>query len=183
MDHAPGGALSAGISRSSQTAQFPGGLPDPGTRRGSFPAALPHPGRGRGHRILGHSDFGRRDGLAVRTHGQWARHSTRRFEPPRRCSELSMFDPEKETGFLMEAIRMLNRELGPDVPVLGFAAAPWTLACYMIRGAQQGWFPRRENDAVLRSGNIPVVAGPHCESYGLVPARADCGGRERRATF
>src|ERR1700675_3603706 len=41
--------------------------------------------------------------------------------------ELSMFDPEEETGFLMESIRALGRELGPNVPVLGFAAAPWTL--------------------------------------------------------
>ena len=39
-----------------------------------------------------------------------------------------MFDPEQETGFLMEAIRMLTRELGPEVPVLGFAAAA-TFAC------------------------------------------------------
>jgi uroporphyrinogen decarboxylase len=55
--------------------------------------------------------------------------------------ELAEFDPEKETGFLMEAIRMLTRELGPDVPVLGFAAAPWTLACYMIQGHGKDGFP------------------------------------------
>src|SRR5712691_2842647 len=48
--------------------------------------------------------------------------------------ELAVFDPEQETGFLMNAIRMLSRELGPNVPVLGFAAAPWTLACYMVEG-------------------------------------------------
>src|SRR6202795_445898 len=38
--------------------------------------------------------------------------------------ELATFDPELETGFLMETIRGLTRELGPNIPVLGFAAAP-----------------------------------------------------------
>src|SRR6202166_889917 len=55
--------------------------------------------------------------------------------------ELSSFDPEQETGFLMQAIRILSRELGPTVPVLGFAAAPWTLACYMIEGHGKDGFP------------------------------------------
>src|SRR5580765_4666612 len=55
--------------------------------------------------------------------------------------ELSSFDPEQETGFLMQTIRGLVRELGPDVPVLGFAAAPWTLACYMIEGHGKDGFP------------------------------------------
>jgi len=47
---------------------------------------------------------------------------------------LRMFDPEVETGFLPEAIRGICRELGPMVPVVGFAAAPWTLASYMVEG-------------------------------------------------
>jgi len=55
--------------------------------------------------------------------------------------ELSAFDPERETRFLMDAIRGLVRELGPNVPVLGFAAAPWTLACYMIEGHGKDGFP------------------------------------------
>jgi len=55
--------------------------------------------------------------------------------------ELSSFDPEQETRFLMDAIRGLVRGLGPDVPVLGFAAAPWTLACYMIEGHGKDGFP------------------------------------------
>jgi uroporphyrinogen decarboxylase len=55
--------------------------------------------------------------------------------------ELSSFDPEIETRFLMDAIRGLVRELGPDIPVLGFAAAPWTLACYMIEGHGKDGFP------------------------------------------
>lgn len=47
---------------------------------------------------------------------------------------LQLFDPESETRFLLETIRRLCQELGPAVPVLGFAAAPWTLACYIVEG-------------------------------------------------
>ncbi len=54
--------------------------------------------------------------------------------------KLHLFDPERETGFLPEAIRRLCRELGPSVPVLGFAAAPWTLACYMVEGRTREGF-------------------------------------------
>lgn len=53
---------------------------------------------------------------------------------------LRVFDPETDTGFLMEAIRRLVRAAGPDVPVLGFAGAPWTLACYLVEGrAKEGF--------------------------------------------
>lgn len=52
--------------------------------------------------------------------------------------KLSEFDPEVETRFLGDAIRTICREVGPDVPVIGFAAAPWTLACYMIEGRTRG---------------------------------------------
>ena len=59
---------------------------------------------------------------------------------PAQIEALRMFDPEKETRFLMEAIRSLCRTLGPDVPVLGFAAAPWTLACYLVEGCTREGF-------------------------------------------
>src|SRR6202047_4219425 len=41
---------------------------------------------------------------------------------------LKLFDREAETGFLPETIRRILKSVGPDVPVLGFAGAPWTLA-------------------------------------------------------
>jgi uroporphyrinogen decarboxylase len=56
--------------------------------------------------------------------------------------KLRQFDPETETGFLMEAIRRIVRTAGPDVPVLGFAAAPWTLACYMVEGRTREGFAK-----------------------------------------
>jgi uroporphyrinogen decarboxylase len=48
--------------------------------------------------------------------------------------KLRNFDPEMETEFLPEAIRRIVKSVGPEVPVLGFAGAPWTLACYMVEG-------------------------------------------------
>src|SRR5467141_1473733 len=54
--------------------------------------------------------------------------------------KLRIFDPEAETGFLPEAIRRIVKSVGPDVPVLGFAGAPWTLACYMVEGKTKEGF-------------------------------------------
>lgn len=55
-------------------------------------------------------------------------------------AKLRAFDPESETAFLMEAIRRIVKSVGPEVPVLGFAASPWTLACYMVEGKTREGF-------------------------------------------
>ena len=42
----------------------------------------------------------------------------------------------------MEAIRRIVKSVGPEVPVLGFAASPWTLACYMVEGKTKDGFAK-----------------------------------------
>jgi uroporphyrinogen decarboxylase len=59
--------------------------------------------------------------------------------------KLHLFDPETDTGFLMEALRRTVKYAGPDIPVLGFAASPWTLACYMVEGRAKDGFPTVKN--------------------------------------
>jgi uroporphyrinogen decarboxylase len=64
-------------------------------------------------------------------------------EPVRSAADverLRIFDPEVETAFLNEAIRRIVKAVGPEVPVLGFAGAPFTLACYMIEGKTKEGF-------------------------------------------
>src|SRR6202047_569028 len=53
---------------------------------------------------------------------------------------LKIFDPETETGFLPEAIRRIVKSIVSEVPVLGFAGAPCTLACYMVEGKTKEGF-------------------------------------------
>ena len=62
---------------------------------------------------------------------------------------LAEIDPERDTPFVGQAIRLLCSSLGADVPVLGFAAAPWTLACYLVQGSSREGFPAAK--AMLRS--------------------------------
>jgi uroporphyrinogen decarboxylase len=64
-------------------------------------------------------------------------------EPVRTAGDvekLRVFDPEAETAFLPETIRRIVRSVGPEVPVLGFAGAPWTLATYMVEGKTKEGF-------------------------------------------
>ncbi len=44
------------------------------------------------------------------------------------------FEPREALGHVLEAIRLVQRELAGRVPLIGFAGAPFTLASYAIEG-------------------------------------------------
>ncbi|MDG1332997.1 MAG: uroporphyrinogen decarboxylase [Crocinitomicaceae bacterium] len=44
------------------------------------------------------------------------------------------FDVEDRLGYVLEAIKLTNKELAGRVPLIGFAGAPWTIFCYMTEG-------------------------------------------------
>ena len=46
---------------------------------------------------------------------------------------LRMLDPEADTPYVAEAVRLVTAELG-DTPLIGFAGAPFTVASYLIEG-------------------------------------------------
>ncbi len=66
------------------------------------------------------------------------------IESPIACADdiarLRPFDPEEAVGPLLEAIRLIRAE--SPVPLIGFAGAPFTLACYLIEGGPSREFLR-----------------------------------------
>ncbi len=61
-----------------------------------------------------------------------------RFRKPlveaRDIERLSVIDTVKDLPYVLEAIKLIRRELNGRVPLIGFSGSPWTLATYMIEG-------------------------------------------------
>lgn len=61
-----------------------------------------------------------------------------RFQHPLRgqadIAKLRVPDPEVDLRYVMDAIRLCRQQLPENIPLLGFAGSPWTLATYMVEG-------------------------------------------------
>jgi uroporphyrinogen decarboxylase len=56
---------------------------------------------------------------------------------------LQSFDPAADLPFVAEELRLIRRELGDALPLLGFAGAPLTLAYFLIEGGSPGTDPQQ----------------------------------------
>ena len=75
---------------------------------------------------------------------------------------LGVPDPETELRYVVDAVRLIRRELHDRVPLIGFAGSPWTLACYMIEGEGSASFARAKalawDDPASMHALLDVVA-------------------------
>src|SRR6202011_5880744 len=57
-------------------------------------------------------------------------------KPARSREDISRLctDRAADLGYVSEAVRIVCKHFGPDLPVIGFCGAPFTLASYMIEG-------------------------------------------------
>jgi len=55
---------------------------------------------------------------------------------------IRVVDPEEGTPYVLDALRLLRSELGERAASLGFAGAPFTLACYLVDGRSSREYPR-----------------------------------------
>jgi uroporphyrinogen decarboxylase len=61
-----------------------------------------------------------------------------RFERPVRApsdiDKLRVPDPGSDLKYVIDAVRLIRRELNGRIPLIGFAGSPWTVATYMVEG-------------------------------------------------
>ncbi len=69
-----------------------------------------------------------------------------RFERPLQTAadikKIGIPDPDQDLGYVMQAIRVIREELDGQVPLIGFAGSPWTVATYAVEGGSSKNFPR-----------------------------------------
>ncbi len=69
-----------------------------------------------------------------------------RFERPLRDAAsirtLPAPDIAGDLGYVLDAVRLIRRELDGKVPLIGFSGSPWTLATYMVEGGGSKDFAR-----------------------------------------
>ena len=63
-------------------------------------------------------------------------------------------DPEKDLGYVMNAVRTIRHELNGRVPLIGFAGSPWTLATYMVEGGSSKDF--RKSKALMYDNPVAM---------------------------
>jgi uroporphyrinogen decarboxylase len=66
-------------------------------------------------------------------------------------------DPVAETGFVMDVIRAVQDRVAGRVPVIGFAGAPWTLACYALEGSPSRTFAAAKQMLYRAPGDLHAL--------------------------
>lgn len=81
-----------------------------------------------------------------------------RFRKPlagaKEIEALDIINTARDLPYVLDAIRLIRRELNGQVPLIGFSGSPWTLATYMIEGGSSREFLKikglmYENPALL----------------------------------
>ena len=61
---------------------------------------------------------------------------------PAQIEQLAVPDVEEKLGYVIDAVRVIRRELAGRVPLIGFSGSPWTVATYMVEGGSSKNFAR-----------------------------------------
>jgi len=92
---------------------------------------------------------------------------------------LRVIDPEEGLGYVLDAIKLIKRELTGKLPLIGFAGAPFTLASYLIEGGKSSHFVKTKKLMYSDPESWNALMGKLAEVVrryllGQIAAGADC---------
>jgi len=84
-------------------------------------------------------------------------------QTPADVEALEVINAEKDLGYVLDAVRLIRKELNGSVPLIGFSGSPWTVATYMVEGGSSKEF------AIIKSMmmNTPTVMHELLEKLAL----------------
>jgi len=59
---------------------------------------------------------------------------------PEDVDALKVINTEKDLPYVLDAVKLIRRELNGSVPLIGFSGSPWTIATYMVEGGSSKEF-------------------------------------------
>ncbi len=96
---------------------------------------------------------------------------------------LAVPDPESSLWYVMDAVRLVRRELKGRVPLIGFAGSPWTLACYMIEGGGSRDFARVKALALDNPALMHKLLGVNAKAVATYLAAQAAAGAQALMIF
>ena len=82
--------------------------------------------------------------------------------------------------YVFEAIRITRRELRPDIPLIGFCGAPFTLASYIFEGGGSKNYVHTKRLMYTDAGAWHALMSKIARALSQLSQRADRGGRAGR---
>lgn len=77
---------------------------------------------------------------------------------------LAIPDPEQELRYVMDAVRLISRELDGKVPLIGFAGSPWTIGTYMIEGGSSKEYTLAKGMMYAEPATLHLLLGKLADS-------------------
>ena len=105
-----------------------------------------------------------------------------RFPQPLRSAAdfaaLRDIEPREHLRYVLEAIRLVRRDLAGRVPLIGFAGAPWTLMSYMVEGSGSKAFTQAKRLLVQDAGLAHLLLGRLAGTVGrFLQAQVEAGAQ------
>lgn len=85
----------------------------------------------------------------------------------RDIDKLGRIDPEQDLGYVMDAVRLIRKELHGELPLIGFSGSPWTLATYMIEGGSSKAFTKIKKMMFSEPQNLHTLLDKVADSVTL----------------